>query len=569
MQRIRSQTRRLGWSADPDERNIFLRWNPVIRKHKKAKQLDPEAGPTSSPSTRDFGTDANGAPEANAVKQRRTETTLVGGDESQPGSPASPTAPAERTDEEKAEARKKRLGRKIPVGQQIRAVLFPQWFTINWLLFAAPVGIALNYVKGINPLAIFLINLIAIMPLAGILSFGTEEIALHCGEAVGGLLNASFGNAVELIVGIISLAHGQIIITQTSLIGSILSNLLLVLGMSFFFGGMGRMEQFFNMTVAQTAASILALAVGSLLIPTAFTWGQGNSNNAGPISHATAIVTILIYGAYLYFQLHSHASLYNEESQKVQKQRSPKSMKRRAIRAQKKRDKAHAKQEKHGSKRGSVTGVGLGEGVDRQDLATGVGVGTGVGAGPAMPGAGDAAVPTHMDRTLHEDDDEEEPSLSFVGSLVTLCAATALIGLCAEFLIDSISEVTCEYHVSEYWIGLILLPIVGNAAEHVTSISVAIKDKMDLAIGVCVGSSIQIAMMVLPLMVIIGWGMGKDMTYVFDAFSLVCVFISVVLVSALIQDGKSHWFEGALLCSLYVIIATASYFYPKNSGACT
>ena len=127
-----------------------------------------------------------------------------------------------------------------------------------------------------------------------------------------------------------------------------------------------------------------------------------------------------------------------------------------------------------------------------------------------------------------------------IGALVTLCCATALIGVCAEFMVDSINEVTNKYHVSEYFVGLILLPIVGNAAEHATAVTVAIKDKMDLAIGVAVGSSMQIALLVLPLMVILGWIIGQDMTLVFDEFQIVVLFVSVVLVNYLIGDGKSR-----------------------------
>jgi len=156
---------------------------------------------------------------------------------------------------------------KFTVASQLRATILNSW--INVLILAAPAGIALYVVKA-NPIAIFVVNFIAIIPLAAMLSYATEEIALRTGETIGGLLNASFGNAVELIVAIIALVKKEVLIVQTSLIGSMLSNLLLVMGMCFFFGGVNRMEQHFNVVVAQTAASLLALAVGSLIIPTAF-----------------------------------------------------------------------------------------------------------------------------------------------------------------------------------------------------------------------------------------------------------------------------------------------------------
>jgi Ca2+:H+ antiporter len=387
---------------------------------------------------------------------------------------------------------------KIPIMQQVRTVLFPRWFTINWMLIAVPVGIALHVVK-VDPLAIFVVNFIAIVPLAGLLSFATEEIAMRIGEVLGGLLNASFGNAVELIVGILALVKGQIVIVQTSLIGSILSNLLLVLGMCFFFGGVNRTEQHFNITVAQTAASILALAVGGVLIPTAFTWGQGAANPATnldeQLSYATSIILLLVYGAYLYFQLSTHREMYNAPSKKVAKNKGAK--------------------KSEGDASTALAQMG----------------GIAIGAGGR----------TLQDGTYREPDEEPEvPTLSLIGALVTLCGATALIGICAEFMVDSINEVTCKYHVSQYFVGLILLPIVGNAAEHATAVTVAIKDKMDLAIGVAVGSSMQIALLVLPLMVILGWIIGEDMTLVFDDFQIVVLFVAVILVNYLIGDGKSR-----------------------------
>jgi Ca2+:H+ antiporter len=172
------------------------------------------------------------------------------------------------SDQLSLEERKKRAHkRKIPVGAQIRFVLFGAW--INVLLIMVPVGFAVYYAK-LAPVPVFIINFIAIIPLAAMLSSATEELAIRVGETLGGLLNATFGNAVELIVSVQALIKNEITIVKTSLIGSMLSNLLLVLGMSFFLGGVNRLEQFFNVTVAQTAASLLALCIASLIIPTVF-----------------------------------------------------------------------------------------------------------------------------------------------------------------------------------------------------------------------------------------------------------------------------------------------------------
>lgn len=309
-----------------------------------------------------------------------------------------------------------------------------------------------------------------------------------------------------------------------------LSNLLIVLGMCFFFGGINRMEQFFNVTVAQTAASLLALSVGSLLIPTGFTWNNvidpAKTNIDEKLSRGTAIILLVVYGAYLFFQLKSHKEMYNAPSDKAPKRRQSRKE----------------------------------EGDTFKALA-------GIGARAAAASGGQGQ--QHSAIQL-PDDDPEEPSLSLIGAIATLCIATALIGVNAEFLVDSINVVTCTYNISEYFVGLILLPIVGNAAEHATAVTVACKDKMDLAIGVAVGSSMQIALLVLPLTVIIGWIIGADMTLVFDDFQIAVLFVAIILVNYLIGDGKSHWLEGVLLMALYLIIAVAAWFYPlKAPGECS
>ncbi|KIW13674.1 calcium/proton exchanger [Exophiala spinifera] len=418
--------------------------------------------------------------------------------------------------------------KKFTAWSQIHATLFNSW--INILLIASPVGIAVYYAH-IDPVAVFVINFIAIIPLAAMLSYATEEIALRVGEVMGGLLNASFGNAVELIVSIIALAKDQVLIVQTSLIGSMLSNLLLVMGMCFFFGGFNRMEQAFNLTVAQTASSLLFLAVSSLIIPTAFEeWARtsdGSTSNedattdkpkpgVAAVSRGTAILLLIVYGCYLFFQLKSHTAIYNTPGEKNRKRSVGKKFK-------------------------------------------------------------NAVLPERLrKRTLEErnavvveeeSEEPEEPNLSVWVAIATLAASTVLVALNAEYLVDSINDITCGGGVNKNFVGLILLPIVGNAAEHATAVTVAVKDKMDLAIGVAVGSSLQIALLVLPFVVVLGWIIGKDdMTLFFDGFQIAVLFVAVLLVNYLIADGKSHWLEGVLLMILYVIIAVAAWFYPSAKG---
>lgn len=412
--------------------------------------------------------------------------------------------------------------------QQFKAVMLDSW--INVLLIMVPIGFAINYAH-LNGIANFVVNFVAIVPLAAMLSFATEELAKYTNPTLGGLLNATFGNATELIVSIIALKQEKVLIVQTSLIGSMLSNLLLVLGMSFFFGGFNRVKQHFNITVAQTASSMLALSIGSLIIPTAFvrfgssTDATSAQNGAAPISRGTSIILLLVYASYLVFQLKTHAEMYNEKSEKGEKRHKDKDTK---------------------------SGIAL---MGHQAIKP---LGQDMNRGEF--------VQKREDQPQNEDDEEDdEPNLSLIGALITLTAATVAIAFCSEFMVTGINVV--GQHISQEFIGLILLPIVGNAAEHATAVTVACKDKMDLAIGVAVGSSMQIALLVLPLMVVIGWcGLGHpaEMTLNFDGFQVTVLFIAVLLVNYLIQDGESHWLEGVLLQATYIIIALTAYYYPVH-----
>jgi Ca2+:H+ antiporter len=300
-------------------------------------------------------------------------------------------------------------------------------------------------------------------------------------------------NAVELIVSILALTQNQVLIVQTSLIGSMLSNLLLVMGMCFFFGGLNRVEQYFNVTVAQTASSLLALAIGSLIIPTAFyLWASASTTDktteVTSLSRGVAILLLIIYGSYLFFQLKTHTHMYNEPSKKVGKRR--------------------VKAKAGDALRGMVQG----------------------GANMSAAVGGDV----QKDNIMQLDDDKEKPQLSVLVAILTLAISTALVAVCAEFMVDSINALTTGPHgISKTFVGLILLPIVGNAAEHATAVTVACKDKMDLAIGVAVGSSLQIALFVLPFIVVIGWCMGNDtMNLNFDGFQVAVLFVAVLLGKA-------------------------------------
>jgi Ca2+:H+ antiporter len=308
-------------------------------------------------------------------------------------------------------------------------------------------------------------------------------------------------------VSIIALVKGQVIV-KTSLIGSILSNLLLVMGMSFFFGGLRRIEQFFNQTLATTAASMLALAIASIIIPTAFDKFTTTTNvQIAELSRGTAIILLVVYGCYLYFQLKTHSEMYAEEGKKVPIKPRKQSM----------------------HKEGAVNGT------------------TAVGTAKDARTSTDITVRDQPQHDAHEkrhvaNKEADEQKLHISVAVFTLAASTSLVALCAEFMVDSISSITSGNNsISVVFVGLILLPIIGNASEHITAVTVACKDKMDLAIGIAVGSSMQIALLIIPFSVILGWILGNDnMNLSFDGFQIAVLFVSVLLVNYLISDGKRY-----------------------------
>lgn len=274
------------------------------------------------------------------------------------------------------------------------------------------------------------------------------------------------------------------------MLGSILSNILLVLGCCFFVGGLKYREQSFNSTVASTMSSLMAVASASLIIPATLYAAMSNSaenaeTNILFLSHGTSIILLIIYVMYLYFQLQSHADLFEE-----------------------------------------------------------------------VPSA---------EQSGEQEEEEEERLLNPWAATVVLVVVTILVAICADYLVASIDPIVETTGMSKTFIGLVLIPIVGNAAEHVTAVVVAYKDKMDLAIGVAIGSSLQIALFVTPFLVILGWIMDVDMTLHFQTFETVAFFISGLVVTLLIQDGKSNYLEGGMCLGMYIILALAFFVYPDDA----
>ncbi|KAF9497450.1 calcium/proton exchanger [Pleurotus eryngii] len=358
--------------------------------------------------------------------------------------------------------------------------LFDSWF--NVLLVFVPLSIISHHL-GWDAGLRFLFSFIAIIPLAKLLGDATEQVSAKLGQTLAGLLNASFGNAVEIIVGVAALLQDELRIVQTSMLGSILSNILLVLGCSFLAAGLNFSESSFQATAAQTSASLMTLACITLVIPAAFhsTRENGADNDMHEllvISRGTSIILLGIYVAYLYFQLKSHSDLFT--------------------------------------------------------------------AVPQCDSNGDVI-----------EEEVEEPHMSTIAAGIALMGVTVVTAFCADYLVASIEETAERYHIPKIFIGVILLPLVGNAAEHVTAVWMANKGKMEIAITIAVGSSIQIAVFVVPLLVIVGWITGHDLSLFFANFETITLFASVLLVNLLLQDGKSNYMEGLMLVGLYIVIALA------------
>ena len=321
----------------------------------------------------------------------------------------------------------------------------------------------------------FVFSMIAIMPLALLMGHATEEIALRTSESLGGLLNATFGNAVEIIIATLAIytaatnadqADTMITVVQASLVGSILGNLLLVLGLALLWGGLNHRKQEFNQRAQSMSGSLLLIAVLAMMIPAAVNIGGGGFDSIVQLSRYAAIVLLIIYGLALLFQLKTHAHIFASE-----------------------------------------------EGVHH-----------------------------------------EEPKMTNKDAWILLILATILVGWMAEILVHSIDSAAQKWDMPTLFIGVILLPFFGNAAEHFTAVIVAGKDKMDLSLGIAIGSSVQIAVFVAPLMVVFAWAMGVDLSLEFGPLETAATFLSVLVANSILRDGTTNWLEGAMLLACYVIL---------------
>jgi Ca2+:H+ antiporter len=344
------------------------------------------------------------------------------------------------------------------------------------LLLFIPIAVLAKFLHW-GELWLFITSAAAIIPLAKILGTATEELALRVGSGIGGLLNATFGNAVEMIIAFFALQKGLFEVVKASITGSMLGNVLFVLGLAIFMGGLGRDKQVFNRTAAGVGASQLTLAVSALLIPAAFALTTPPSDLTTFLKDEVSIgVAILLLGSYvaqLIFSLRTHKHLYTEDAMEM-----------------------------HGQ------------------------------------------------------------VWSIKHSIGVLVGATVLVAFMAEFLVEGVGYLTTELGLSQMFVGVILVALIGNAAEHLTAVIVAMKNKMDLAVNIAIGSTLQVALFVAPVLVLIGFATGQHLDLFFSLFEVAAIIVMMLIANAITQDGESNWFEGVQLLAAYAILAIAFFFHP-------
>ncbi|HKN94981.1 MAG TPA: calcium/proton exchanger [Thermoleophilaceae bacterium] len=348
-----------------------------------------------------------------------------------------------------------------------------------------PAAIVLDLANAPDTL-IFFTAALGVIPTAALMGRATEELAAQSGPGIGGLLNVTFGNAPELIIALFALGKGLQEVVKASIVGSIISNCLLVLGAAMFFGGWKRDRQTFNRTMAHSQAAMLLLALVAMVMPALFELIRGHGlpgvgdtrvNYGGKVETISAIVSgilLLSYCAGLFFSLRTHRELFN----------------------------------------------------------------------PYI-----------------EEDEKEEAAWSVRRSVIVLALAGIGVAVMSELLVGSIEHAAKSVGLSQFFIGVVIVAIVGNAAEHWVAVVVALKDKMDLAVNIAVGSSAQVALFVTPILVLVSFALGPHpMALVFNGYELAAMLLAVVIANFTTQEGESNWFEGLQLLGVYVVLGVVFAF---------
>jgi len=344
------------------------------------------------------------------------------------------------------------------------------------LLVFVPIAIAARFL-GAPPIVVFGLSALAIIPLSGVLGAATEAIAEHTSPAIGGVLSATMGNLAELIIAAVALRAGLIDLVKASITGSILGNLLLVLGFALLLGGLKFREQKFSRHLAGSTGTVLLIAVFGLVVPALFHSLHPDPQRVATVrmSHYVAPLLILGYASWLAFSLWTHSSDFAA------------------------------------NRHGPAVTVG--------------------------------------------------PKWSSKKALVILLIAAAGIGVVAEILVSATEAAVKVLGLSEFFVGLILIPIIGNAAENSSAIVMAMKNRMDLALNIAIGSSIQVALLIAPLLVLLGMAFHQPMDLAFTTMEVASIALAVLVTSSVIRDAETNWLEGALLLLAYAVLAVAFFFF--------
>ncbi|MGE5627863.1 MAG: calcium/proton exchanger [Solirubrobacterales bacterium] len=344
---------------------------------------------------------------------------------------------------------------------------------LRFFMIFIPISILCEYMHLGGPVVIFITSALAIIPLAGLMGEATEGISVYSGPRLGGFLNATFGNATELIISFFALKAGLFDVVKASIAGSVIGNVLLVLGASMLFGGMKYKSQKFNRRQIEVSASMLLFSVIGVTIPALFTHTIDpallNSSRYEGLSIGVAVIMMIIYIMSLYFSFHTHKDLFGVEH-----------------------------------------------------------------------------------------DEAVDSKWTLKKSLFILVAATVCIAFESEFLVSSVEPMTEAIGLSSFFVGIILIPIIGNAAEHSTAILMAMKNKMDVAVEIAIGSSLQIILFVAPVLIFLSL-LFTPMTIIFNEFELVALIVAVLIANRVAGDGESNWLEGLQLVAVYIIIAVSFF----------
>ncbi|KAG1674025.1 hypothetical protein FOA52_000331 [Chlamydomonas sp. UWO 241] len=380
----------------------------------------------------------------------------------------------------------------------LRNLLSNSYFSI--LLLTVPVAFVAGAYSW-HPVIVFTTNFIALIPLALLLGDVTEDLAARFGDVIGGLLNATFGNVVEVVLAVQALRKGLYTVVAMSLIGSILSNLLLVLGCSMLIGGIFHHQQFFNTESTQAQSVLLFLAVVGVAVPTSAQWVIKDHDKPKDfildISRVSAIVLLFCYIGYLFFQLVTHPEVESGDDDEQEEVDEERSIAKSAI-------------EVVGRERtGSTDGTAL---------------------------------------------------LSLPTAISVLTVISVLVAIHCDYL-TAVIETFCDHTgLGQSFVGMIILPIAGNACEHMAAVVMAARNKMNLSLGIAIGSGLQISMFAIPFTVLVGWAIDRPFSLDVDMFALLTLMFSVMHANLVIVSGSSNWLTGLTLVAIYVLVA-ATYFF--------